>query len=149
MKDQDHNIKTMLRLYVIEEQLRSLKQAVFAEQEMTDGEMERMHAACRRALEGKDRGFATRAELFALFYYCQPENLFRAVSKNSPTVKTYARRYFKCDTRLLSYYRGALAFLYFNNKHFHALASDTVEAVRAELFPAAEEEIAEDEAGEG
>ena len=149
MKDQDHNIKTMLRLYVIEEQLRSLKQAVFAEQEMTDGEMERMHAACRRALEGKDRGFATRAELFALFYYCQPENLFRAVSKNSLTVKSYTARYLKWDTRLLSYYRGALAFLYFNDKNFHAIATETVEAVRSELFPSDDDESVEDEAGEG
>jgi hypothetical protein len=149
MKDQDHNIKTMLRLYVIEEQLKRLKRAVLAEQKMTDSEMLAMHNACSRVLEGKEKGLATRAELFALFYFCQPKNLFRAVSKNSPTVKTYARRYFKWDTRLLSYYRGTLAFLYFNDKEFHAVAKETVDAVRADLFPAEDDQIEEDEAGEG
>ena len=149
MKDQDHNIKTMLRLYVIEEQLRSLKQTVFSEQEMDKEQMARMHEACRRVLEEKDKRLAARAELFALFYFCQPENLFRAVSKNSPTVKSYTARYLKWDTRLLSYYRGALAFLYFNDKNFHAIATETVEAVRAELFPSEDDETEEDEAGEG
>ena len=134
MKNQNHNIRTMLRLYVMEEQLWRLRRTVFAEQDVTDSEMEAIHEACAEVLEGEERGLATRAELFALFYYCQPQNLFRPVSKNSASVKAYAARYFGMDKRLLSYYRGNLAFLYFNDVEFQSVAKAAVEAVRASLL---------------
>lgn len=147
MKNQNHSIRTMLRLHVIGEQLKRLERTVFEPQEMTDSEMETFRDACQEVLDGEDKGLATRAELFALYYYCQPGNIFRTVSKNSTTVKTYASRYLGMDKRLLSYYRGTIAFLYFNDIEFQSVANVTVDAVRAAMFDDGRE--AESDDGDG
>lgn len=132
MKKKIYDIKTMLHLYVIHEQLKGLERNVFAQCALTDGEMEKMHNACAAVLDGVEKGLATRAELYTAFYLIQPHNLFRSVSKNNRTIRRYARRYLNMDTRLLSYYRGTLAFLYFNDPAFRIIASKAcVTAVNA------------------
>jgi hypothetical protein len=130
----------MLRLYVIREQLNDLEGVILAPRALTDSEMERVHDACRKALEGVERGLSTRAELYTLYYLCQPLNLFRRVTKNDRTVKRYARLYLGMDTRLLSYYRSPLAFLYFNDPSFRKVAARAAEAAVGALRDAGEEE---------
>ena len=129
MKKQNfYDINKMLRLYVIREQLNDLECVILAPRTLTDSEMEKVHNACREALEGVDKGLATRAELYTLYYLCQPRNLFRRVTKNDRTVKRYARCFLRMDTRLLSYYRSPLAFLYFNDPSFRKVAAKAAAA---------------------
>jgi hypothetical protein len=134
MKKKIYDIKTMLHLYVIHEQLKGLERNVFAQCALTDGEMEKMHNACAAVLDGVEKGLATRAELYTAFYLIQPHNLFRSVSKNNSDIRRYAHRYLRMDTRLLSYYRGNLAFLYFNDPKFRVAAALASDAALAVLF---------------
>ena len=135
-----YNIKTMLRLYVIHEQLKDVERRVFANRGLSDAEMEKVHDACRSVLEGVEKGLATRAELYTIFYLCQPHNLFRSVTKNHRSVKRYANRYLRMDTRLLSYYRGTLAFLYFNDSVFKEVAGKASDAAVKALYGEEDEE---------
>lgn len=86
-----------------------------------------MHAEIRKAIENEPECLKSKAELFALLYVCQPEALFRR-RRLTRVVSDYAVRHLGLRVAAVSAQKKNLAFLYFNDKVFRAVAVRAVEA---------------------
>lgn len=100
---------------------------IFRRRFITIEEGDTMHTAIRAALEKELDGLKSKAELFALLYVCQPEALFRR-RRLTRVVRDYAARHLGLRVAAVSAQKKNLAFLYFNDKVFRAIAVRAVEA---------------------
>lgn len=111
-----------------EDNLKKQNKSVFRRRILTTDEGDAMHTAVRAELEKENDGLKVKAELFALFYICQPEALFRR-RRLTRTVSDYTARFLGLGVATTSAQKQNLAFLYFNDKVFRAIAIRAVEAM--------------------
>jgi len=111
-----------------EDNLKKQNKSVFRRRILTADEGDAMHTAVRAELEKENEGLKVKAELFALFYLCQPEALFRR-RRLTRTVSGYTARLLGLGVAATSAQKQNLAFLYFNDKVFRAIAIRAVEAM--------------------
>lgn len=122
-------MNTMVSQCFWEDNLKRQNKSVFRPRTLTTEEGDAMHAAVRAELEKESDGLKVKAELFALFYICQPEALFRR-RRLTRTVNGYTARLLGLGVAATSAQKQNLAFLYFNDKVFRAIAIRAVEAMR-------------------
>lgn len=122
-------MNTMVSQCFWEDNLKRQNKSVFRPRTLTTEEGDAMHAAVRAELEKENDGLKVKAELFALFYICQPEALFRR-RRLARTVNGYTARLLGLGVAATSAQKQNLAFLYFNDKVFRAIAIRAVEAMR-------------------
>lgn len=122
-------MNTMVSQCFWEDNLKRQNKSVFRPRTLTTEEGDAMHAAVRAELEKENDGLKVKAELFALFYICQPEALFRR-RRLTRTVNGYTARLLGLGVAATSAQKQNLAFLYFNDKVFRAIAIRAVEAMR-------------------
>ena len=118
-----------LGLFVRQQENAMMHRRIFFSRSITSDESANMHNAVVAAIGKTSRGLAVKAELFALLYLCQPEALFRK-KRLLPSVSAYAGRHLGLCTATISAQKQNLAFLFFNDKKFRAVASRAVEAAQ-------------------
>jgi len=110
-----------------EDNLKHQNKSVFRRRIIGDDDGDAMHGAIHTELERENDGLKVKAELFALLYICQPEALFRR-RRLTRTVKYYTVRLMGLGVATTSAQKQNLAFLYFNDKVFRAIAIRAVNA---------------------
>lgn len=120
-------MNSMLSQVHWDDNMRAQSKRVFYRRDITSGDGFAMHSAIRADIEKENDGLKVKAELFALLFICQPEALFRR-RRLTRTVRGYAARHLGLGVATVSAQKQNLAFLYFNDKVFRAIALRAVEA---------------------
>lgn len=120
-------MNSMLSQVHWDDAMRMQSKRIFYRRDISSDDGYAMHTAIRADLEKENDGMKVKAELFALLYICQPEALFRR-RRLTRTVRGYASRHLGLGIATVSAQKQNLAFLYFNDKVFRAVALRAIEA---------------------